>query len=284
MADDNEFVVDTIVNKRVNQSGKVEFLVKWKGFADSENTWESMQALLEDSHSRAAIDLFQSQRLTHTNHTEADTELTDSTSAEIENKKPESDPNTTQLESNGDNRINKCQIVSKPCENSTDTSDPNKSETAAKRLVSELKKMEVDVRSRSSPSQDSSDTSTISHSEKEVPTRGEKRQKPRRQQSLDSNNPRRGRPSKKPKLSPADDNKQSDDECKPVNSKEARGFDRNLEAEKICGITDNKVTGELMFLIKWKGVNSADLVPAKLANQKCPQVVIKFYESRMHFK
>lgn len=62
------------------------------------------------------------------------------------------------------------------------------------------------------------------------------------------------------------------------NSKE-NGFAKGLEPLKILGATD--ISGQLQFLIQWEGTDQAELVPAKEANLKCPQVVIAFYEERL---
>jgi hypothetical protein len=72
----------------------------------------------------------------------------------------------------------------------------------------------------------------------------------------------------RPKLSLAKDN-----------TNEPNGFDRGLKAEKIIGFTTQG--GQSMFLVKWKNSNDLDLVLAKEAHKKCPQLVIDFYEKHL---
>ncbi|CAH1715374.1 unnamed protein product [Chironomus riparius] len=60
-----------------------------------------------------------------------------------------------------------------------------------------------------------------------------------------------------------------------------KGFDRGLVPECIIGAT--KRSKEVYFLMKWKGTDVGDFVKAKEANEKCPEIVIKYYEQITSF-
>lgn len=51
--------------------------------------------------------------------------------------------------------------------------------------------------------------------------------------------------------------------------------------ERIIGCSN--VYGNLMFMIKWIGIEEVVLIPAKYANIKWEQEVIQFYEERIHW-
>lgn len=76
-------------------------------------------------------------------------------------------------------------------------------------------------------------------------------------------------------------NESDDDVVEEENEEEDEitGFDRGLEPKKIVGAI--RIEDKLMFLIKWESCKKCDLILAEEANNRCPQVVISYYEKRL---
>ena len=62
--------------------------------------------------------------------------------------------------------------------------------------------------------------------------------------------------------------------------KHVSGFDQGLVPEEIVGATD--ING-FKFLLKWKDYPKMEFIEREVANKKIPQLVIAFYEARVHF-
>jgi len=155
--DEEEFIVEKILKMRTTKKGKVQYLLKWKGFPDSENTWEPAENL----------------------------ECPDLIAAYMaEQKEKQQTP-----ASNG----------KRSQSNTTTTNEDNNNTPSTKRARVEY---------------------------------------------------------------------------------EQTGYNRGLVPEMLMGATDI-YDGELMFLVKWKGVSKPELVPSRIVNKQSAQLVIKFYEDRL---
>lgn len=76
-----------------------------------------------------------------------------------------------------------------------------------------------------------------------------------------------------------DESKDAAEEPEETPAVTKNGFELGLTPFKILGASD--ASGELMFLMQWEKLDRAELVRAKEANVKCPQLVISFYEERL---
>ena len=61
----------------------------------------------------------------------------------------------------------------------------------------------------------------------------------------------------------------------------ASGGSSGIEAEEIVGAT--LLEDQIVFLVKWKNSELRDLVLARVANGRIPDLIIKYYEERLRF-
>lgn len=248
---EEEYSVEKILNKRVTK-GKVEYYLKWKGYNEEDNTWEPEENLdCEELIKEFEEKLLKKERAAAMKKDKV--------------KEPSKDQQKDTLERGRKRTLSNSTIVSA-------TSDAGPSKERRK--------------GGTPPKRASSKTKTAEKVDK-----ADKLDKPDKSAKPDE-----------------DDEEDDDDENEVENDEEENDIDENddtadnsfensinanrpglevvttlrnstREPESIIGATDS--SGQLMFLLKWKGIEEADLIPAKEANLMCPQVVIKFYEERL---
>ena len=207
---EEEYEVECIRSKRIKQ-GKTEYHIKWKGYPESQNSWEPVDNL--DCP-----------------------ELIAKYEKEQEEKKKKDE-------------------VKKQKE-----TESKKKDTDVKKKDSEPKKK--DDSKKVEPKKEDSKKKDKNPVKKEPENKSDSIKKKRSNGDATSNS----NSSKKTKCD-------SDEESKPV------GFARGLKPAKIMGATE--VDGQLKFLMAWDGTDNTEMVLAKEANVKCPQLVIDFYEERL---
>ncbi|VDN98154.1 unnamed protein product [Rodentolepis nana] len=227
----DEYIVEKVLRVRI-RSGVKEYFLKWKGYPDSENSWEP-EANLDcpelikqfEENAKKGMTKIRSGRASSVASSDAGSvKLNETTKNE-----PNSSTTTTTTGAEPENPVK-------------DTAESTSSTRTRKRRTGTTEPESEDGK----PSDENLKESEAA----EIPL--EEDSTPPKRQALSEI---------------------------PGSTQKARGFERNLNVERIIGATES--AGELMFLIKWQGLDVADLVPAKEANVRCPQSVIKFYEERL---
>jgi len=254
---EEEYVVEKILDRRVNhkKGGRVEYFLKWKNYSEADNTWEPEEHL----DCPELIAAFEKEWKGKQN-----------------SKKSRGKKRSKSEEENSEKRKSK---------NDSDDEDDNKSEEKDN-LKPEYDSDDDDIPSKRRKSNDAAldkdkDADT-ENSKKSVSEEKPKVNKAKGNDSSDSEDEKENsKKDTKSKSMPKGKKKTTKSDTKKKNDKleDNTAFSKGYEAEKIIGASDS--SGELMFLMKWKGIDEADLVPARKANIICPQVVISFYEKRL---
>ncbi|CAF0727376.1 unnamed protein product [Adineta ricciae] len=172
--DEEQYIVEKIIKMRTTKKGKVEYLLKWKGFSHNENTWEPAENLeCPELISAFMAEQKEKQQASHTK------------TNETSNSKRSRSTSGTHKNSDDDSK------------NNNNNNNNNSSQTKRSR---------------------------VEYNE--------------------------------------------------------TGYGRGLVPAELIGATDI-YDGELMFLVKWKGVTKPELVPSRIVNKESPQLVIAFYEARL---
>lgn len=272
-ADEKEWPVEKIVDKRVVK-GKVEYKVKWEGWDPSWNSWEPMEHL----NCTDIIDEFE-EKLKKKQTASA---KTDSSKRKMKftvkcggiakvdpvKSKKSTDEEPAKADKPKESSVKTSSDVTPLTENrkrSKSAEPKRKEEPSTSGVVAKKEKPSSENNESAAKRKKSEDTVA-----EKTPVTESKRK------SAEASVKRKKSEDQARKGEKKSDKKKT--EAKPETD-ELQGFDRGLEVEKIVGANDDNQ--ELQFCIKWVDHPETEFVPARIANVKCPQAVIDFYEERL---
>lgn len=283
-----EYVVEKIAGRRT-KGGKIEYLLKWKGYESSENTWEPKENLdcpeLIEAYEEAERQKKKApEKKKTTNASEKKPTKLKTTAKRKRNADSESDDGLVEVSDSSDSPAPKPTTSrgrpatksrpkrARPVVSDTDEEAASKasddSDTAEEKPTK--KKAADNKKAKLSSSTDSEDepppAKTTAAAKKPV----EKTRSSSRSSEKDAQE------DKAPKTVEKEKQKEKD-----TTSLIDKVMDNDYEPEKIIGATESN--GELMFLVKWKNMSKADLISAKIAKIACPQTVIAFFEERLQW-
>ncbi|XP_063222939.1 chromobox protein homolog 1-like [Bacillus rossius redtenbacheri] len=292
---DEDYIVEEVVDKR-KRKGKVEYLLKWKGYPCEENTWEKEDNLncpeLLAKFEKSSASNEKNNGIEGRNSVDNDVKIRAKSKKKIISTKKKSIANKAKAKD--ENEAEKS--VSK---NVTRNQKPSQKRKDGSGISPIGKKSKVD-NPKIKPNRLTSKQRALSKGEvdvKDIKENGSSLQKPKNSASevkswkvkLASSSDKTEvieskciKPSKD--LSETSKNKPgtSEKNNQSIQVEPEIGFDRGLKPESIVGAT--KDDGKLFFLMKWENCDDVDKVAADEAKLVCPDIVIKFYEERLSWK
>ena len=297
---DDEFEVEKICDKRLKK-GIIEYYIKWKGFPESDNTWEPVGNL----SCKDKIEAFESDR-----KKEKDKKLKAEKEKEEKRKKEKEEAKKREEDKKREEEKKEKERAEKKEKERQERKDKERKE----REEEEKRKVEKEKEKKRARRISGSD----SDEPKEKKRNEEKKDDKRDKKDDKKDDKRDDKKDKKVKTVEEDEDdaavvtsntsfthkqtvssfltpEPSKDKSKSserVDGNDAgkgdsiatngvdkkTGFERGLEPKKIVGAV--KVNEKIMFLMRWTN-SEEELLFSDIARNKCPHVVIKYYENRL---
>lgn len=308
--EEEEYVVEAVVNKRIYK-GVLQYLLKWKGYSSTENTWEPEEncgcpELIAEFERNEKNKKGRGRGAAPKAGTSSGGEPSTSSGKGANKRKRTDDSDVDEpitvsdSESNATNNSNspkKARITrggakkapakkgARALRDSDSDYEADKKSEASSDSFKPAKKTAKKV----SRADDSDEEYKHSDSDKETRKEASKKKVNNNNSSKEREPAVTVKERPKRRVATPDDasdgaNENKDEGLAGDNPKEAGGDsfktdEGHLEPEKIIGATSQD--GQVMYLIKWKNMNKADLISSKIAKIACPQIVLAFLEERL---